>query len=147
MTNNTMQYIVLAEELFTAITLNPNQPRAVTKGTGTLRMETQLKKGLLEYCVLAAVCRCDSYGYQIIKDIGGCVSISESTLYPILRRLENARCLSTYTVEHSGRLRKYYRITDLGRERMREFLLEWEQVSQIYDFIKEACGDIQSDQG
>ena len=80
MTNNTMQYIVLAEELFTAITLNPNQPRAVTKGTGTLRMETQLKKGLLEYCVLAAVCRCDSYGYQIIKDIGGCVSISESTL-------------------------------------------------------------------
>lgn len=68
-------------------------------------IDPQLKRGLLEVCVLAVLRREDSYGYQIIKDLSSCIEISESTLYPILRRLEAAGCLSVYSVEHSGRLR------------------------------------------
>ena len=71
-------------------------------------MDTQLKKGFLEFCVLASLIQKDSYGYQIIKDVSQCIDISESTLYPILKRLENHSYVETYTVEHNGRLRKYY---------------------------------------
>ena len=53
-------------------------------------MNTQLKKGFLEFCILAALCEDDSYGYKIIKDVSGCIKISESTLYPILKRLESS---------------------------------------------------------
>lgn len=98
-------------------------------------MDIQLKKGLLEICVLAVLQRKDSYGYQMVKDISDCIEISESTLYPILRRLENSSCLTIYSLEHNGRLRKYYKITDLGRDRIREFLEGWENVMKIYDFI------------
>lgn len=101
-------------------------------------MDSQLKKGLLEYCVLAVLKKSDSYGYQIIKDISSCIQISESTLYPILKRLERNAYLETYSVEHNGRLRKYYRITDSGVQAMREFLHDWQQVTDIYTFIKEA---------
>lgn len=99
-------------------------------------MDIQLKKGLLEFCVLSALKKADSYGYQIIKDISGCVEISESTLYPILKRLESNSYVETYSVEHSGRMRKYYRITDLGRNRIKEFLDDWEEVMKIYYFIE-----------
>lgn len=78
----------------------------------------------------------DTYGYKLIKDLSACVAISESTLYPILKRLESAKCLTVYAVEHNGRLRKYYRITDAGRARIREFLSEWEDVMRIYRFIE-----------
>ncbi|MBO8462572.1 MAG: PadR family transcriptional regulator [Firmicutes bacterium] len=98
-------------------------------------MDTQLKKGLLEMCVLAVLKRGDSYGYQIIKDISVCITISESTLYPILKRLENNGCLTTYSVEHNGRLRKYYKITEVGEQKIQEFLDEWDQVMEIYYFI------------
>ena len=98
-------------------------------------MDTQLKKGLLEMCVLAVLKRGDSYGYQIIKDISACITISESTLYPILKRLENNGCLTTYSVEHNGRLRKYYKITEVGEQKIQEFLDEWDQVMEIYYFI------------
>ena len=81
-------------------------------------MDIQLKKGLLEVCVLAVVEWQDSYGYQIMKDLSACVEISESTLYPILRRLEASGYLTTYSVAHNGRLRKYYRITSLGKRRL-----------------------------
>ena len=77
-------------------------------------IDPQLKRGLLDVCVLSLLRRGDSYGYQIIKDLSGCIEISESTLYPILRRLEGGGCLTVYTVEHSGRLRKFYRITPEG---------------------------------
>lgn len=99
-------------------------------------MDIQLKKGLLEFCVLAVLNKSDSYGYQIIKDISSCVEISESTLYPILKRLEADSYLKTYSVEHNSRLRKYYQITNKGKEYMKEFLDEWQQVMKIYDFIK-----------
>ena len=99
-------------------------------------MDVQLKKGLLEFCVLAVLQRSDSYGYQIVKDVSACVEISESTLYPILKRLEASGFLTTYSVEHNGRLRKYYRITEAGQIHIREFLEDWQQVMDIYQFIK-----------
>ena len=99
-------------------------------------MDIQLKKGLLEFCVLAVLKKSDSYGYQIVKDISTCIEIPESTLYPILKRLEAASYLETYSVEHDSRLRKYYRITEAGKEHIKEFLEDWHQVMEIYEFIK-----------
>ena len=99
-------------------------------------MDVQLKRGVLEICVLAVLQQGDSYGYQIMKDISPYIETSESTLYPILKRLEAGRALSVYTVEHNSRLRKYYRLTDLGRHRIAEFLQEWDQIMKIYMFIK-----------
>lgn len=98
-------------------------------------MEIQIKKGFLDICVLTAVSRKDSYGYRIIRDISRCVKISESTLYPILRRLEAAGCLNAYSVEHNGRLRKYYHITSLGKQRIRDFFTEWKDLVRMHDFI------------
>jgi PadR family transcriptional regulator PadR len=99
-------------------------------------MEIQLKKGLLEFCVLAVLNKSDSYGYQIIKDISVCIEISESTLYPILKRLETGAYLKTYSIEHNSRLRKYYQITNEGKNYIDEFLNEWQEVMKIYYFIK-----------
>ncbi len=98
-------------------------------------MDIQLKRGLLEVCVLASIKNEDSYGYKIIKDIAPYAEISESTLYPILRRLEASEMLSVYSEEHSGRLRKYYHITRRGRERLNAFREEWKEIMQIYNFV------------
>ena len=98
-------------------------------------MDIQLKRGLLEVCVLAAIKNEDSYGYQIIKDMKPYVEISESTLSPILRRLEAAELLTVRSVEHSGRLRKYYHITPAGMERIAAFQEEWKEILTIYQFI------------
>jgi PadR family transcriptional regulator PadR len=98
-------------------------------------MDIQLKRGLLEICVLAAIKSQPSYGYQIIKDITPYVTISESTLYPILRRLEAGELLSVQSAEHNGRLRKYYSITPLGLERIKAFQKEWEEIISIYQFV------------
>ncbi|APJ09701.1 PadR family transcriptional regulator [Bacillus safensis] len=104
-------------------------------------MNAQLKKGLLEFCVLAVLKKGDSYGYQIIKDMSHCIEISESTLYPILKRLEQNNYVETYSQEHNSRLRKYYRMTESGREHMAQFLEEWDQVMAIYDFISGGQGN------
>ncbi|AIZ59009.1 PadR family transcriptional regulator [Bacillus pumilus] len=104
-------------------------------------MNAQLKKGLLEFCVLAVLKKGDSYGYQIIKDMSRCIEISESTLYPILKRLEQNNYVETYSQEHNSRLRKYYRMTESGREHMAQFLEEWDQVMAIYDFISGGQGN------
>ena len=98
-------------------------------------MDIQMKRGLLDVCVLAAIKDEDSYGYQIIKDIKPYVEISESTLYPILRRLEAADLLNVRTAEHNGRLRKYYRITPAGLERIAAFKEEWREIMSIYKFV------------
>lgn len=98
-------------------------------------MDIQLKRGLLDVCVLAAIKDEDSYGYQIIKDIKPFVEISESTLYPILRRLEAAELLTVRTAEHNGRLRKYYHITPLGLARIEDFKAEWREIMSIYKFV------------
>ena len=101
-------------------------------------IDSQLRRGVLDVGVLRSLCDGDSYGYQIIKDISPYLTLSESTLYPILKRLEAMGCLRVYSVEHSGRLRKYYGITETGRERIKEFLTEWEEIMRAYAYIKEA---------
>ena len=98
-------------------------------------MDIQLKRGLLDVCVLAAIKQEDSYGYQIIKDIKPYVEISESTLYPILRRLEAADYLTVRSVEHTGRLRKYYHITRAGLDRLAAFAEAWKEIMSIYQFV------------
>ena len=98
-------------------------------------MDVQLKKGLLEICVLVVLEREDSYGYKLVSDVSACIAISESTLYPILKRLEANHCLTTYSIEHNGRLRKYYRITEQGRARIDAFIAEWQDVMRVYQFI------------
>jgi len=98
-------------------------------------MDVQLKRGLLEICVLASIKTEDSYGYQIIKDIKPYIEISESTLYPILRRLESSELLTVRTAEHNGRLRKYYHITQSGLERIEAFRDEWKEITEIYNYV------------
>ena len=98
-------------------------------------MDIQLKRGLLDVCVLAAIKNEDSYGYQIIKDMKPYVELSESTLYPILRRLEAAELLTVYSVERNGRLRKYYHITEQGIKRIGDFKEEWKEILAIYQFV------------
>ena len=103
-------------------------------------MDIQLKRGLLDVCVLAAIKNQDSYGYQIIKDMKPYVDISESTLYPILRRLEAAELLTVRSAEHNGRLRKYYRITPAGLARIEAFKEEWAEIMSIYQFVTKEEG-------
>ena len=98
-------------------------------------MDIQIKRGLLDILVLAAIKNEDSYGYLIIKELKPYLEISESTLYPILKRLEASECLSVRSAEHNGRLRKYYKITKTGRKRLESFASEWEEMMQIYNYV------------
>jgi PadR family transcriptional regulator, regulatory protein PadR len=99
-------------------------------------LDAQLKRGMIEACILSLLDKGDSYGYQLIKDLSDVMELSESTLYPVLRRLEAAQALTTYTKEHSSRLRKYYAITETGRHMIDSFLAEWAEVTKVYDYIR-----------
>ncbi|MBQ6715932.1 MAG: PadR family transcriptional regulator [Clostridia bacterium] len=103
-------------------------------------MDIQLKRGLLDVCVLKAIKDAPSYGYQIIKDLRPYVALSESTLYTILKRLETGEMLTVKSVEHDGRLRKYYSITNVGVKRISEFKEEWNEIMSIYRFIVKEDG-------
>ena len=85
--------------------------------------------------VLSAVKNEESYGYKIIKDLRPVLTLSESTLYTILKRLIDDKMVATRSVEFEGRLRKYYRITDKGRARLEDFKREWEELTNVYSFI------------
>ncbi len=98
-------------------------------------MDIQLKRGILDVCVLAAIKDGESYGYKIIKDVKPYIELSESTLYTILKRLEAAKMLTVRSQEHDGRLRKYYHITAEGLRRIEEFKDEWKEIMGIYQFI------------
>ena len=100
-------------------------------------MDTQLKRGLIEVCVLAALLDGESYGWALIKEISNHVEISESTLYPILKRLEAADLLTVSSKEHNGRLRKYYKITDKGITRVNDFIDEQREMQKIFAYIEE----------
>lgn len=104
-------------------------------------MDVQLKRGLLDVCVLTAIKNEDSYGYKIIKDVKPYIELSESTLYTILKRLETAKMLTVHTAEHGGRLRKYYHITKEGLKRIEEFKDEWKEILSIYQFVAKEDGD------
>ena len=107
------------------------------------RMNNQLKKGILDAYVLALIKRNDSYGYKIVQNLEPFVEMSESTLYPIIRRLEKQGCLSTYELERNGRVRKYYHITSKGLERLNEFVEDWRELMLIYQFV--AKEDVSND--
>ncbi|MBQ4293481.1 MAG: PadR family transcriptional regulator [Lachnospiraceae bacterium] len=99
-------------------------------------MDIQLKRGLLDVCVLSSIRNADSYGYQIIKDMKPYLEMSESTLYTILKRLEAAEMLTVKSMEHGGRLRKYYHITEKGLGRINEFQKDFQEILSIYRFIQ-----------
>ena len=98
-------------------------------------MDIQLKRGLLDVCVLAAINDEDSYGYKIIKDVSPFIQLSESTLYTILKRLESAGMLTVRSAEHDGRLRKYYHITSSGIQRIDDFREDWKEIMTVYNFV------------
>ena len=104
-------------------------------------MDAQLKRGLLDVCVLAAIKNEPSYGYRIIKDLKPYLALSESTLYTILKRLELSDMLTVRTAEHGGRLRKYYKITKAGLGRIEDFKDEWREVMTIYQFVMKEEGN------
>lgn len=99
-------------------------------------MESQLRRGILDACVLATLEKGESYGYKLVTDISKFIPITESTLYPILKRLENASLLTVNSQEHNGRLRKYYNITDAGRNHVTELLNNWKEIVDVYMYIK-----------
>ena len=99
-------------------------------------MKTQLKKGVIEIYVLASLVNENSYGYKIVHDLNKYIELTESTLYPILRRLEQKNALTTYNVLYQNRNRKYYCITNIGKKMIDEFLQEWQTVKQIYEIIR-----------
>ncbi len=110
----------------------------IRKEERTIAVDVQLKRGILEICILSVLARGDSYGYQIMKDLSDVLPITESTLYPILKRLENAGCLLVSSVEHNGRLRKVYQLTSVGKEKIGAFLEDWKDVMHAYQLI-ESC--------
>lgn len=107
-------------------------------------MDIQLKRGMLDVCVLAAIRNEDSYGYKIIKDVKPYIELSESTLYTILKRLEASKMLTVRSLEHNGRLRKYYHITKEGIARIDEFKNDWKELLNVYNFVTK--GDLSDDQ-
>lgn len=98
-------------------------------------MESQFKRGILDACALAVLESGESYGYQLVKDISQFIEITESTLYPILKRLEAQDLVTVVSREHNGRLRKYYSINDKGRAHVTELLNEWSEIVKIYQYI------------
>ena len=104
-------------------------------------MDAQLKKGLLEVCVLSAISEEESYGYKIISDLAPYIEISESTLYPILKRLESGGAVTTRSVEHNGRLRKYFKITETGKKKIDEFIDTMDEFKRISSYILRESGD------
>lgn len=98
-------------------------------------MDAQMKKGLLDACVLSILTREDTYGYKLTQEVTELLDTSESALYPVLRRLESQDLLETYSVEYSGRLRKYYRITESGKSKLGEYLVGLKELKKVIDHI------------
>ena len=98
-------------------------------------MDSQQKKGLLDLMVLSSLKREDSYGYAIMQNVSEIMDISESTLYPILRRLEKQGLLETYQTTYNSRIRKYYKITEEGYERIRNSANDFLEMKRIYEYI------------
>ena len=99
-------------------------------------LDPQMKRGLLEACVLSALARGDSYGYKIVKDLSVCVQVAACCLYPIVLRVESAGALSVYSVEHNSRLRKFYHLTEQGRRQLAAAVEDWKELESMYEFIR-----------
>ena len=88
-------------------------------------MGFKIESALLEACVLSVVMKEDTYGYMLTQSMKNVLDISESTLYPVLRRLQKEEYLATYDEPFQGRNRRYYTITDKGRAKYAEYVQEW----------------------
>ena len=98
-------------------------------------MTFQISTSLLDACVLALLAREDAYGYVLTQNVKEIINVSESTLYPVLRRLKNENYLTVYDAPFGGRNRRYYRITDLGKDRLAAYLDEWGHYKNKVDGI------------
>ncbi|MCU9613427.1 PadR family transcriptional regulator [Caldibacillus lycopersici] len=106
-------------------------------------MNVQFKKGVLELCVLVLLDKKDRYGYELVQKISNQIEISEGSVYPLLRRLTKEEYFTTYLKESTeGPSRKYYRLTDKGREYLYELIDEWTEFSNgVNQLIKEGVGN------
>ena len=98
-------------------------------------MAFQLGSALMDACVLAVLNREDTYGYVLTQQVREIMDISESTLYPVLRRLQKDGCLETYDQSFQGRNRRYYKVTEKGKEKYEEYIKEWEEYKVKIDKI------------
>ena len=96
-------------------------------------MVFQVGSALLDACILSLLSQKDAYGYVLTQNVKDILSVSESTLYPVLRRLQNEKYLTAYDMPFDGRNRRYYQITDLGAERLREYVREWAEYKETID--------------
>ena len=88
-------------------------------------MGFKIESSLLDACALAILSRGDTYGYEITQQMKTSIDISESTLYPVLRRLQKEGLCRTYDQPHQGRNRRYYSITDKGRQQLTDYRTQW----------------------
>ena len=102
-------------------------------------MDIQLKKGILDVLVLSILKGEDLYGYKLSEQVNGIVQIAETALYPILRRLKEHGLLKTYSVEHNGRLRKYYSITESGKAHLNKSIKDLAELQKIIENIIEGA--------
>lgn len=96
-------------------------------------MVFQLGASLLDALVLAVLHKEATYGYKLTQEVKSMLQVSESTLYPVLRRLTREGCLETYDEEHMGRNRRYYRLTEKGKKQYAFYVKEWQTFSEQID--------------
>ena len=94
--------------------------------TKEAHMAFKIESSLLDACALAILHRGDTYGYEITQEMKKSITVSESTLYPVLRRLQQEQLCMTYDQPYQGRNRRYYRITEKGEAQLRDYLKQWD---------------------
>ena len=104
-------------------------------------MEFKIESNLLDACALSILSMGDTYGYEITQKFQKAISVSESTLYPVLRRLRNDGLCRTYDKPFQGRNRRYYAITDEGEEKLRFYRQEWSEYRSAIESILNGGSD------
>ena len=96
-------------------------------------MDTQLKKGTLEFCIIALLFHKDWYGYELTQELNKVLAVKDATIYLILQRLEKASVVESYVqvLEDSAKVRKYYRLTPVGNEKLELLKNEWDKLSIV----------------
>ncbi|MGN0641010.1 MAG: PadR family transcriptional regulator [Oscillospiraceae bacterium] len=110
-------------------------------------MNSQMKRGTLEMCALSVVSRGDCYGYELVNRISKCMEITEGTIYPLMKRLKDGGLIDSYIVEsNEGPPRKYYKLTEAGREELARLTEEWFEFTQSIDkLLKGEFGNYDSE--